>query len=148
MILYRGGGIKIFTNVDGKLVESKVITIAPKGLKDYIVGRFNAGILINDNQVIKLMERVFSMEKAIINGTCLDDEEIFTFVRFVELQLWKEDTVLSDIARAIFYLGDSSSQNKMMVLGQVRSALDITLIEIMKNKLRTNRRGSLDADKL
>ena len=147
MILYRGGGIKIFTNVDGKLVESKVITIAPKGLKDYIVGRFNAGILINDNQVIKLMERYFN-GKAIINGTCLDDEEIFTFVRFVELQLWKEDTVLSDIARAIFYLGDSSSHNKMMVLGQVRSALDITLIEIMKNKLRTNRRGSLDADKL
>lgn len=148
MILYRGGGIKIFTNVDGKLVESKVITIAPKGLKNYIVGRFNAGILINDSQVIKLMERLFAMEEAIINGTCLDDEEIFTFVRSVELQLWKEDTVLSDIARAIFYLGDSSSQNKMMVLGQVRSALDITLIEIMKNKLRTNRRGSLDADKL
>lgn len=50
----------MYSNIEGKLVESNIITIAPKGLKEYIVNKFNSGVIIGENQVLELREAVLN----------------------------------------------------------------------------------------
>ncbi|HOJ10897.1 MAG TPA: hypothetical protein PK733_09940 [Clostridiales bacterium] len=53
----------MYSNVRGKLVESKVITIAPKGLKEYIVNKLDSGLEINETQIWKLRARTFEKQR-------------------------------------------------------------------------------------
>jgi len=131
----------MYTNEDGKLVESKVITIAPKGLKDYIVSKFDSGPEINEIDVEKLREKVSKMKTATIEGAFIYDKDILALAKHVELYLWKECNVLTDIVRAIFYIGDGSSHNKIMALEQIMSALDITLLQVFKSKAKKKQGG-------
>lgn len=55
----------MYTNIDGKLVESNIITIAPKGLKEYVVNKFDSGVIISENQVLELRQAALDMEASI-----------------------------------------------------------------------------------
>lgn len=122
----------MYSNIEGKLVESNIITIAPKGLKEYIVNKFDSSVIISENQVLELREAVLDMEAEIKEGKLVDDEYIKVSAKNVEFELGYDSTILSEIVNAIFFLGDGSIHNKMIALEQIRSALDITWIELMK----------------
>ena len=56
--------IKIYTNVHGKLVESSVITIAPKGLlalKEYIAEKSISGTLVSERKAFELRNLVIGL---------------------------------------------------------------------------------------
>lgn len=129
----------MYTNIDGKLVESNIITIAPKGLKEYVVNKFDSGVIISENQVLELRQAVLDMEAEIKEGKFIDDEDIKSSAKIIELELGYDRDILSDIVNAIFFLGDGSSNNKMIALEQIRSALDITWIEIIKVRRKESR---------
>lgn len=122
----------MYTNIEGKLVESNIITIAPKGLKEYIVNKFDSGVIIRENQVLELREAILNMEAEIKKGKFIDDEDIKASAKNVEFELGYDSAILSNIVNAIFFIGDGSINNKMIALEQIRSALDSTWIEIMK----------------
>ncbi|GEM_PF-2067040 len=122
----------MYSNIEGKLVESNIITIAQKCLKEYIVNKFDSDVIISENQVLELREAVLDMEAEIKEGKLVDDEYIKVSAKNVEFELGYDSTILSEIVNAIFFLGDGSIHNKMIALEQIRSALDITWIEIMK----------------
>lgn len=132
----------MYTNIEGKLVESNIITIAPKGLKEYIVNKFDSGVIIRENQVLELSGAVLDMEAEIKEGKFIDDEDIIASAKSIEFELGYDGNILSDIVNAIFFLGDGSSHNKMIALEQIRSALDITWIEILKAKKTRNMGGN------
>lgn len=134
----------MYTNIDGKLVESNIITIAPKGLKEYVVNKFDSGVIIGENQVLELREAVLDMEVKIKEGKFIDDEDIKASAKNIEFELGYESTILSEIVNAIFFLGDGSINNKLIALEQIRSALDITWIEIIKARRKGISGGDLN----
>ena len=75
----------MYSNIEGKLVESNIITIAPKGLKEYIVNKFDSSVIISENQVLELREAVLDMEAEIKEGKLVDDEYIKVSAKNVEI---------------------------------------------------------------
>lgn len=141
MILYRIGVIKIYTNVDGKLVESKVITIAPKGvldLKENIAEKSISGTLVAERKAFELRNLVIGLIEQVKDGVYVRDEDILLYAKKIEIDLKHENNILSDIVKMIFDLGDGSCNNKIVALEQINSVLDITVIEILKNRSKKN----------
>lgn len=135
----------MYTNVNGKLIDSKVISIAPKGLKDYITNKLGTCSEVNEAEVFQLKARVSKMETATVEGAFIDDKEILAFARRVDLRLCKECGLLTEIVRTILFLSDGSSNNKIVALEQIMSALDIALIHLFKAKTKKKQWGDLYA---
>ncbi|MGI6422897.1 MAG: hypothetical protein ACOX0N_11985 [Syntrophomonadaceae bacterium] len=124
----------MFVNVRGKLVESRVITIEPIGLamKSYIIERFSLGTPVSEIQVLELRKTILDMESQIKDGYFVKDENILSFARKIEIELGHESNILSEFIQAIFLLSEGSDNNKLVALEQMKSTVDMTLIEILK----------------
>lgn len=131
----------MFVDVRGKLVESKVITIEPIGsaMKSYIIERFRSGAPVRDIQVLELKKTILDMESEVKDGRFVEDEDILLFARKIEIELGHENNILSEIIQAIFLLGEGSDHNKLVALEQMRSTLDMTLIEVFKFRQKRNK---------
>ncbi len=130
----------MYIEINGKVVESKIITIGEIGqeVKDYVIKKVNSNSNIIEIKVINLRELVLNMESEIKDSKIVADEAIILLAEQIEKELKYEINILSDTIRAIFYLGDGSNNNKLIALEQIRSVLDITWIEIMKAKTKRN----------
>ena len=124
----------MFVNVRGKLVESRVITIEPIGLamKSYIIERFSLGTPVSEIQVLELRKTILDMESQVKDGYFVKDENILSFARKIEIELGHESNILSEFIQAIFLLSEGSDNNKLVALEQMKSTVDMTLIEILK----------------
>jgi|BioPla2DNA2_1021312.scaffolds.fasta_scaffold15639_6 hypothetical protein len=124
----------MFVNVRGKLVESRVITIEPIGLamKSYIIERFSLGTPVSEIQVLELRKTILDMESQIKDGYFVKDENILSFARKIEIELGHESNILSEFIQAIFLLSEGSDNNKLVALEQMKSTVNMTLIEILK----------------
>ena len=96
----------MYTNVDGKLVDSKVISIAPKGLKDYITNKLGPCSEVNEAEVFQLKARVSKMETATIEGAFIEDKEILHLQR-VDLSAVQECGLYGN-RRTSLFLSDGS----------------------------------------
>lgn len=124
----------MFVDVRGKLVESRVITIEPIGLamKSYIIERFSLGTPVSEIQVLELRKTILDMESQVKDGYFVKDENILSFARKIEIELGHESNILSEFIQAIFLLSEGSDNNKLVALEQMKSTVDMTLIEILK----------------
>ena len=124
----------MFVDVRGKLVESRVITIEPIGLamKSYIIERFSLGTPVSEIQVLELRKTILDMESQIKDGYFVKDENILSFARKIEIEFGHESNILSEFIQAIFLLSEGSDNNKLVALEQMKSTVDMTLIEILK----------------
>ena len=134
----------MFVDVRGKLVESKVITIEPIGLamKNYIIEMFRSGAPVSETQVLELRERILDMGLEVKDGKFVEDEDILSFARKIEIELGHESNILSEIIQAIFLLSEGSDHNKLVALEQMKSTVDMTLIEVLKFRQKRNKGNS------
>lgn len=101
-------------------------------MKSYIIERFSLGTPVSEIQVLELRKTILDMESQIKDGYFVKDENILSFARKIEIELGHESNILSEFIQAIFLLSEGSDNNKLVALEQMKSTVDMTLIEILK----------------
>ncbi|MCT4606209.1 MAG: hypothetical protein N4A64_08930 [Marinisporobacter sp.] len=132
----------MYTEVDGKLIDTQIITIAPIGgaMKEQIISKINSMTNANEEKLLEIFEKVDMLKTMVKNEEVVTEEEVLSIAEEIDIEFGFEPNVLSDKIGAIFKVSDGSKHNIMVVLGAVYNVLGIIKIQLLKNSVLKNKR--------
>lgn len=144
----KGEKIKMYTEVDGKLIDTQIITIAPIGIimKEQIISKINSITNVNEEKLMNLYEQLDMLKTMLKNGEVVTAEEVLAIAEEIDIEFGFEPEFLSDKIHAIFELGDGSKHNIMIALDAVYSAWSIIKIQTLEISLQNKRVGGINDD--
>jgi uncharacterized coiled-coil protein SlyX len=130
----------MYTEVDGKLIETQIITIEPIGgaIKEQIISKINSMVNVNEEKIRELFEKMDVLKKMLKNGEEVTDEDVLSIAEEVDIEFGFES--LGNKIHAIFELSDGSKHNTMVVLEALHRVISISKIQMLKNSVSQNKR--------